>query len=1230
MAAAETDRLVEYFFCDPQTALGRYGTPAGRSVAECGHELIAGALHRYDLIDGGQFPVTLQLYRGLDNFVGHLWEQEVRVLLRAAALRHPALPEIVTGGYRDAEATRSTGFDVSGFAYVVTKGAVDSLADGGLLDELRIQHAVAVRQFFFLSDALSVLHGQKIVHRNLWPGSIDVHQDTSMPVGPERLQLRLSRFEMSALIGNLLRATEMDTEHTAEQVTRLLLGQDTEALAYCAPERLAYLFPEQGTEPADHASSDVFSLGATVAEWFLPEKPGPAAPSGPGQENLLAWALKRHAALRAALDDQPDLPDPLRELLTDMLAHHHAQRPTSYEVVERISRHYEEISGYWAEVSDVQRPYLVAFLPAESRHTLYHWGWLTHDPETEEGHRELAELIEQDLCGARLVHAPHGAVPYVAPGAKETKREAQLLLIGTRAAWFCQRYRPFSALGTALGPPREDTLVIKYTVALDSSAGRSIKDDVDRTRFHRTIPSVDAVAYNIHPAEFAREQAGRPKWTPLIDAIARAVVDSPTDLIYEQAFDWLLSYQEVELQAREYAYEIDKDDHGGRYLTLRLDAARDDARRYRNSMLSHYCEDPVLRPPLGDFFASFASEEGGDIEVLDDRNGAPRRHRDRRFLVSLDDQLGEQAIRVRLHSDSGRPADRGWIRPAGDLGSVVAYRRQLHARWKLLGNKVLLQQLQHPTTIRGLPERWKDAGAGLVGGEVVTDMLVSQPFFALQGPPGTGKTEMTARAVVAYLRQEPAARVMVSAQSNWALDNLAARILERLAPEHDDEQAGGTPQAQPESDALDALTVGDVIALRVTTSSSADRVDDRLRPFRPAELAEARSEALQKYAAKEQKEAGRDSREYQLIKDWEAVSKGAVPELTDRIRRSANLVFATCSSADPEHMSIISNDEPFDWVLIEEAAKAWPTEIAIPLSQGLRWTLIGDHHQLPAHRRQDVERFLHDSADHPDPALALHGSRSAEYLRVFNMFGSLFEVPAADTDRGDGYLSRPVRTLNTQFRMNRPIGDLISRVFYPDPADPAGEGLIRTGKPDEPHGYSAPEWLGDASLIWLDTHALTGCEDEPAWKNRGEVEVVAELVSRLSPRPRPRRDGIGHDALAVLTPYRHQTDLLRARSDLAPFVRTVHAYQGREAEVVIVSLVRDRNRSEARDQPWKNLGHLVQPDLVNVMCSRARRLLIMVGDIEHFADSGVEFWPRVCNAFRRHGRVLPAGQAFRD
>ncbi|MFJ1757726.1 AAA domain-containing protein [Kitasatospora sp. NPDC088134] len=1225
MGTAEMDRLVEYFFCDPMTAVGRYKALAGKSVEECGHELIPEALYRYDLIDASKFPVTLQLYRGISAIAGHLWEQEVRVLLRAAALRHPALPEIVTGGYRDSAATGAAGFNISGFAYVVTKGAVASLADARLVEGLRAEPAVAVRQFFFLADALSVLHGQRIVHRNLWPGSIDVHHDPVMPAGPERLQLRLSRFEMSAIIGNLLRATEMDSEEAPKEVTRLLLGQDAEALAYCAPERLAYLFPEKGAEAADGQSSDVFSLAATVAEWFLPEKPGPATPSGvdaagAGAAELPQWARNRHAALRQALERHRDLPEQLRLLLVDMLSADHSARPTSFEVVTRISSHYEELSAYWNEAADVQKPYLVTFLPAESRQTLYHWGWLTHDPESLEGRYELTELIEKDLRGARLVHAPHGALPYIVSGDRKSKQGAQYLLIGKRAAWFCDRWRPYSPLGTALGPPTDDTLVIKYQVDMGSSAGRAIKEDSARSRFNRTVPSVDAVAHDIHPGEFEAARSGRPKWTPLIEAIARAVVDSPTDLLYEQAFDWLLSFQEVELQAREYAYVVDRETVGGRYLTLRLDIDRDDARKHRTGMLTSYFSDPQLRPAMGDFFAAFGnSEEGGDIEVLEDRNGAPRYPRGPQTLVSLDGQQGEQAIRVRLRGDARKFPERGWIRPAGDLGSSVAYRRQLHARWKLLDNKVLLQQLQNPTTIRGLPERWKDAGAGLVGGDAVTDMLVSQPFFALQGPPGTGKTEMTARAVVAYLRQEPAARVLVSAQSNWALDNLAARILDRLASP--DTEAG---------EPTDDLVTGDVIALRVITSSSADRVSKRLQPFRPAALAEQRSHNLQRFADRASKEPGLSDDEQSLLREWRGVAAKAVPELTDRIRRSANLVFATCSSADPEHMSVTGNADPFDWVLIEEAAKAWPTEIAIPLSQGLRWTLIGDHHQLPAHRRIDVERFLQGCVGHSDPTLALHGSRSAEYLRVFNLFGSLFDQPASASGLAGTELSRPVRVLDTQFRMNRPIGELISQVFYPDPDPkaPPRRGLIRTGKTDDPHRFTAPRWLAGQSLIWLDTAALPECDDEPAWKNRGEVEVVGELVSRLDPRPRPRDGAITHDALALLTPYRQQSELLRARNDLAPFVHTVHAFQGREAEAVVVSLVRDRNRSDSLDRPWKNLGHLVQPDLVNVMCSRARQLLVLVGNFAHFADSGVEFWKQVCGVFEQHGKVLPAGQVF--
>jgi superfamily I DNA and/or RNA helicase len=79
-------------------------------------------------------------------------------------------------------------------------------------------------------------------------------------------------------------------------------------------------------------------------------------------------------------------------------------------------------------------------------------------------------------------------------------------------------------------------------------------------------------------------------------------------------------------------------------------------------------------------------------------------------------------------------------------------------------------------------------------------------------------------------------------------------------------------------------------------------------------------------------------------------------------------------------------------------------------------------------------------------------------------------------------------------------------------------------------------------------------------------------------------------------------------------VATVPAYQGRDADVVVVSLVRDRPRG-APDRPWERIGYLTQPELINVMLSRARDLLVVVGRFAHFRDCGVDHWERVCACF---------------
>ena len=61
-------------------------------------------------------------------------------------------------------------------------------------------------------------------------------------------------------------------------------------------------------------------------------------------------------------------------------------------------------------------------------------------------------------------------------------------------------------------------------------------------------------------------------------------------------------------------------------------------------------------------------------------------------------------------------------------------------------------------------------------------MLSRLPFYALQGPPGSGKTTAVTNALNEFLATERGAKVLVSAQSNFALYNLAERLI-KLLPE---------------------------------------------------------------------------------------------------------------------------------------------------------------------------------------------------------------------------------------------------------------------------------------------------------------------------------------------------------------------------------------------------------------------------------------------------------------
>lgn len=253
----------------------------------------------------------------------------------------------------------------------------------------------------------------------------------------------------------------------------------------------------------------------------------------------------------------------------------------------------------------------------------------------------------------------------------------------------------------------------------------------------------------------------------------------------------------------------------------------------------------------------------------------------------------------------------------------------------------------------------------------------------------------------------------------------------------------------------------------------------------------------------------------------EDATDSVLPELGDRLRRTANLVFATCAMATAENVTPVGVRSTMDWVVVEEAAKAWPTELAMPLCRGRRWTLIGDHKQLPAHRRDDVLRFLESCVDDPDEEFQRIGANHDTYVRAFDLFRSLFEPPADLPGQGGGAASdanrarsainkdtrdRPLLTLQTQYRMRDEISQVVSRVFYPAPGgrvlpDGLPPGRLTTGKEVAPVNLTAPEALAGRSLVWLDTHGEPDCQGVPRWFNHGEARVVQELVEAMRPAP---------------------------------------------------------------------------------------------------------------------------------
>ncbi|MCB9788984.1 MAG: AAA family ATPase [Deltaproteobacteria bacterium] len=416
----------------------------------------------------------------------------------------------------------------------------------------------------------------------------------------------------------------------------------------------------------------------------------------------------------------------------------------------------------------------------------------------------------------------------------------------------------------------------------------------------------------------------------------------------------------------------------------------------------------------------------------------------------------------------------------------------------------------------------------------VVASLAAYPLALIWGPPGTGKT----RTLVEAIRQAVAGgeRVLATAASNTAVDNLA----ERLADAGVDVVRLGHPARVSEAvmprtlDALLEATEAWRLTRRWVSEAAQLRHTIQARSGRGT-LSREERRALSQEAWR----LGRDARE-QL--------RAAEAAILDH----AEVICATAAGADGALLA----GRQFDLVALDEATQA-PDPIAlVALCHGKRAILAGDPCQLPP--------------TVIDPAVAREG------LGV-----TLFERLQGRLGEGAASLLTVQRRMPVEL-MSFPSAALYQGRLTADPSV-AGQRL-------EDLAHVAADPLRPGPLCFIDT-AGKGFEerrgdDDPSVSNPGQAERTAREVRRLLGR------GVRAADLALITPYDAQARALRGLLGDAVGqgleVGTVDGFQGREKDVVVVDLVRSNEDGE--------LGFLRDVRRMNVALTRARRLLLVVGD----------------------------------
>lgn len=294
----------------------------------------------------------------------------------------------------------------------------------------------------------------------------------------------------------------------------------------------------------------------------------------------------------------------------------------------------------------------------------------------------------------------------------------------------------------------------------------------------------------------------------------------------------------------------------------------------------------------------------------------------------------------------------------------------------------------------------------------------------------------------------------------------------------------------------------------------------------------------------------------------------------------------------------IFSERTFDYCIVDEASQITLPICLGPIRMARTFVLVGDHNQLPPLVQNeearlgglDVSLFKLLSDTHPDSVVNLeHQYRMSEDIMTLS-----------NTLIYEGHLKCGTEELRHR-KLDVPNMGALKRHHF-------DINTVLSQPQSTPNSFctgGGPCWLRDmidpeTRVSFINTDRLPSSREEAKGNrivNPCESRIVVQLVDALL------TVGVPAAEIGVMTHYRSQLSLLkhglRGHGDGAIEMHTADRFQGRDKEVVILSLVRSNETCNIGDllKDWRR---------INVAFTRAKTKLLVVGSKSTLKGSGCE------------------------